>query len=62
VLTLLSEVLPQREIAIVREISKIHESVVRGSVENVLEYFRENPPKGEIVIVVGGKTSLEKKE
>ena len=62
VLTLLSEVLPQREIAIVREISKIHESVVRGRVENVLEYFRENPPKGEIVIVVGGKTSLEKKE
>ena len=61
VLALLEEVLPQREIAVIREISKVHESVVRGSVENVLEYFDGNPPKGEIVLVVGGNTSPEKK-
>ncbi|MGC9172009.1 16S rRNA (cytidine(1402)-2'-O)-methyltransferase [Caldisericum sp.] len=44
-----------RYVSVVREISKIHESVVRGSVKEVLEYFKANPPKGEIVIVLGGR-------
>uniref|UniRef100_A0A7C4Y3X2 Ribosomal RNA small subunit methyltransferase I n=1 Tax=Caldisericum exile TaxID=693075 RepID=A0A7C4Y3X2_9BACT len=55
VLSIINEVLPDRYIAVVREISKIHESVVRGSVKEVLDYFENNPPKGEIVIVLGGK-------
>jgi len=55
VLSIINEVLPDRYIAVVREISKIHESVVRGSVKEVLAHFENNPPKGEIVIVLGGK-------
>lgn len=55
VLNILKEVLPERQIAVIREISKLHESVVRGEVSFVLEYFKENPPKGEIVLVVSGK-------
>lgn len=44
-----------RSICVIREISKIHEEVRRGSVEEVLEYYRDHPEKcaGEIVIVIG---------
>ena len=55
VLSIINEVLPDRYVAVVREISKIHESVVRGNVKEVLAHFENNPPKGEIVIVLGGK-------
>jgi len=55
VLSILKNVLPEREVAVVREISKIHESVVRGHIDEVIDYFKENPPKGEIVLVVNGK-------
>lgn len=44
-----------RAISISREISKLHEETIRGSVEKVLEHYKEKPPKGEIVIVVAGK-------
>ena len=44
-----------RPISVSREISKLHEETIRGSVLEVLEYYTKKPPKGEIVIVVGGK-------
>lgn len=44
-----------RSCSVAREISKLHEEHVRGSLAEVLEHFREVEPKGEIVIVVGGK-------
>lgn len=43
-----------RNIAAVREITKKHETVNRGSVSQVLDYFRENEPKGEFVLVLEG--------
>lgn len=51
--TLASEV-PGKRIAIAREITKMHEEVVRGSAEEVYEYFVENPQhqKGEFVLIV----------
>lgn len=55
VLSIINDVLPERYVAVVREISKIHESVVRGKVQEVLDYFKTYPPKGEIVIVLAGK-------
>ena len=46
----------ERPAAVVREISKIHETVHRGSLAQLAEYFSKNAPKGEIVIVIkGGK-------
>lgn len=45
---------PDRECSVAREISKIHEQHVRGTVSEVLSHFREVEPKGEIVIVVSG--------
>lgn len=45
---------PERECSVAREISKIHETHHRGTLASLVEYFRENEPKGEIVIVVAG--------
>jgi 16S rRNA (cytidine1402-2'-O)-methyltransferase len=45
-----------RQICVSRELSKLHEENVRGSVREVLTHFELKPPKGEIVVVVGGKT------
>ena len=42
---------PARPISVCREISKIHEESVRGTVEEVWEHFKKNEPKGEFVIV-----------
>ncbi|WP_413514048.1 16S rRNA (cytidine(1402)-2'-O)-methyltransferase [Myroides odoratus] len=44
-----------RVISVSRELSKLHEETVRGSVVEVLRHFEEKPPKGEIVVVVAGK-------
>ena len=43
-----------RECAVCREISKLHEEIVRGSVEEVLAHFSTHEPKGEFVVVVAG--------
>ena len=45
----------ERECAVCREISKLHEEIVRGSVEEVLAHFSTHEPKGEFVVVVAGK-------
>jgi 16S rRNA (cytidine1402-2'-O)-methyltransferase len=45
----------ERPVAACREISKIHEEIVRGTVAEVLAYFTEHEPRGEFVIIVGGK-------
>lgn len=45
---------PERPVSVSREISKIHEETVRGSLEEVIQHFTVNEPRGEIVIVLGG--------
>ena len=44
-----------REVAVSRELTKLFEETIRGTVKEVLEYYTKKPPKGEIVIVVKGK-------
>ena len=44
----------ERQVSVCREISKIHEESVRGTLEEVIKHFKEHEPKGEIVIVVAG--------
>ena len=46
-----------RPICVSRELSKLHEENVRGTVREVLTHFETKAPKGGIVVVVGGKTS-----
>ena len=45
-----------RQVSVCREISKVHEESVRGSLEEVIAHFKEKEPKGEIVIVLAGKS------
>jgi 16S rRNA (cytidine1402-2'-O)-methyltransferase len=44
-----------RQVCVVREISKMFEEFKRGEAQIVKKYYEEKPPKGEIVIIVGGK-------
>ena len=48
------EVFGDRKCAVVRELTKIHEEVVRGSLSQILSHFESNEPRGEFVIVVEG--------
>ena len=45
----------ERQVSVCREISKVHEESVRGTLAEVAAHFREHEPKGEIVIVLAGK-------
>lgn len=49
-----------RQACVSRELSKLHEENVRGSLAELIEYYENNPLKGEIVLVVAGKP--ERKE
>jgi 16S rRNA (cytidine1402-2'-O)-methyltransferase len=52
-LALLAELDPEREVAVCRELTKAHEEVVRGSATELATRYREAPPKGEVVLVLG---------
>lgn len=43
-----------RRVSVSRELTKIHEQTITGSVSEVLQYFQENEVKGEIVVVIDG--------
>lgn len=44
-----------RRVSVSREITKLHEETVRGTLKEVLAHYVATPPKGEIVLVVAGK-------
>ena len=48
-----------RPVCVCRELSKLHEENVRGTVLEVLAHFEKIAPRGEIVVVVGGKTLVK---
>ena len=48
-----------RQVSVCREISKVHEESVRGSLTEVIAHFQEKEPKGEIVIVLAGRDSKQ---
>lgn len=45
----------ERQVAACREISKVHEECVRGTLQEVIAHFTANEPRGEFVIVLAGK-------
>ena len=51
-----------RRISIVKELTKIHEGCMYTTLEDAVEYFKSNPPKGEYVIVIEGKNPDELKK
>ena len=61
-LTQLAEVFgAERQAAAVREISKLHEECVRGSLSELVEHFTKNEPRGEFVLLVGGVEEVRSK-
>ena len=44
-----------RPVSLSRELTKLHEETFRGTAEEVLAHYEKHPPKGEIVLIVGGK-------
>ena len=44
-----------RDASVSREISKIHNTTENGTLDELISFFTQNNPKGEIVIVVSGK-------
>jgi len=52
-LALLADLDPGREVALCRELTKLHEEVVRGSAAELAERYAGKPPKGEVVLVLG---------
>lgn len=52
-LALLGEHDAERRVAVCRELTKLHEEVRRGAAAELADHYRESPPRGEIVLVVG---------
>lgn len=50
-----------RQVAVCREISKVHEEIRRGTLEEVASYYETVEPRGEIVIVLSGAEEEKKK-
>jgi 16S rRNA (cytidine1402-2'-O)-methyltransferase len=52
-LAVLAELDPQRPVAVCRELTKVHEEVVRGRADELAARYAKEPPRGEVVLVVG---------
>src|SRR5208282_3543290 len=53
------EILGDREIVIAREVTKVHEEFVRGTIGTALEYLKRRPAKGEITVLIGPHTASD---
>jgi len=51
----LESILGERQIAIARELTKLHEEIWRGTLHEAREYFTRQEPRGEFTLVIGGK-------
>jgi 16S rRNA (cytidine1402-2'-O)-methyltransferase len=45
---------PDRPVAVCRELTKVHEEIVRGTAADLAARYADAPPRGEVVLVVGG--------
>jgi 16S rRNA (cytidine1402-2'-O)-methyltransferase len=57
-LTALAELDPGRPVAVCRELTKVHEEVVRGSAGELAARYAEAAPRGEVVLVIGAAPAL----
>lgn len=55
----INKVLGNREIVLIRELTKKHEEFIRGTVEEFVEYIETNPLKGEITLIIKGTNESE---
>ena len=52
----------ERPISLCRELSKLHEEIIRTTLGEAIAYYEERQPKGEFVLVVRGAEPVEEKE
>jgi 16S rRNA (cytidine1402-2'-O)-methyltransferase len=57
VLAAMREVFGNRNAAVARELTKLHEEVIRGTLDDILERFGESKPRGEFIIIVEGNAA-----
>lgn len=50
---------PDRRVAVARELTKVHETFFRGTLEEAIGYYEENPARGEVTVVVEGRPEGE---
>lgn len=55
VLEVLNEIAADRPIAVARELTKRFEEIQRGTAANLIQYWKDSPLKGEIVLLISGK-------
>jgi 16S rRNA (cytidine1402-2'-O)-methyltransferase len=55
----LADVDPARPVAVCRELTKVHEEVVRGTAASLAERYAESAPRGEVVLVIGAAAAGE---
>ncbi len=53
-LEIISKILPDRSVALIRELTKLHEEALRGKAKELLNVFSDKEPKGEFVIIIEG--------
>jgi 16S rRNA (cytidine1402-2'-O)-methyltransferase len=58
-LAALAEVDPERPVAVCRELTKLHEEVVRGTAASLAERYADEAPRGEVVLVIGAAAGGE---
>ncbi len=57
----LRQVLGDRQVAVARELTKLHEEIFRGSLAEAIAHFEAQPPRGEITLVVAGYTARQER-
>ena len=56
----MSEILDsERKIVVARELTKIHEEFIRGTISEVTDYFEQNAPRGEFVVLISPNVAQE---
>jgi 16S rRNA (cytidine1402-2'-O)-methyltransferase len=58
-LRVIARLWPQREVAVARELTKLHEECRSGTAASLAEHYAAHPPKGEIVLLVGPPDASE---
>jgi 16S rRNA (cytidine1402-2'-O)-methyltransferase len=61
-LTALTELAPEREVVIAREITKVHEETLRGTAAELIELMQGSRLKGELVLLLRGNTETRRKK
>jgi 16S rRNA (cytidine1402-2'-O)-methyltransferase len=58
-LTAIAELWPEREVAVARELTKLHEECRTGTAASLADHYAAHPPKGEIVLLIGPPAGTE---